>query len=116
MRSASIKPAHLNRYLRVHREAAPVRANREIALLSNLLNVAVNRGDLDANPCRQVRRNKETPRPEAPAVDALARFLAWAEPESPTLAGMAEFAALVGSRRMEFLKLAGRNGVPMRSA
>ncbi len=105
MRAASIRPAHLNRYLRVERAAAPVRANRELALLSNLLNVAVNRGDLDANPCRQVRRNKEAPRPEAPAVDALAAFLAWARPIAPTLAGMAEFAALVGARRMEFLRL-----------
>ncbi len=105
MRAASIRPAHLNKYLRVHRKGAPVRANREVALLSNLLNLAVNRGDLDANPCKQVRRNKETPRPEAPAVDALAAFLAWARPIAPTLAGMAEFAALAGSRRMEFLRL-----------
>ncbi len=105
MRAAAIRPAHLNRYLRVERRSAPVRANRELALLSNLLNLAVNRGDLDANPCRQVRRNKESPRPEAPAVEALAAFLAWARPIAPTLAGMAEFAALAGSRRMEFLRL-----------
>lgn len=105
MRAAAVRPAHLNRYLRVERAGAPVRANREMALLSNLFNVGVNRGDLDANPCKQVRRNREAPRPEAPAVDALAAFLAWAGPIAPTLAGMAEFAALAGSRRMEFLRL-----------
>lgn len=105
MRAGAIKPAHVNRYLRVERKSAPIRANREVALLSNLLNLAVNRGDLDANPCKQVRRNKETPRTEAPESAALAGFLAWARPEAPTLAGMAEFAALVGARRMEFLRL-----------
>lgn len=105
MRAASVKPSHLNRYLRVERKAAPVRANREMALLSNLLNLGVERGDLDANPCKQIRRNKEAPRPEAPEAGALASFLRWAEPIAPTLAGMAEFAALVGARRMEFLRL-----------
>ena len=105
MRAGAIRPAHLNRYLRVERASAPVRANREAALLSNLLNMAVNRGDLDANPCKQVRRNREAPRPEAPEVAALAAFLAWASPLAPTLAGMAEFAALAGARRMEFLRL-----------
>lgn len=105
MRAAAVKPAHVNRYLRVERKDAPIRANREAALLSNLLNLAVNRGDLDANPCKQVRRNKETPRTEAPDAGALAGFLEWARPMAPTLAGMAEFAALVGARRMEFLRL-----------
>lgn len=105
MRAASIRPVHLNRYLRVEREAAPVRANREMALLSNLLKVAVNRGDIDVNPCKQVQRNEEAPRPEAPEIEALAAFLAWAGPIAPALAGMAEFAALVGARRMEFLGL-----------
>lgn len=105
MRAASVKPVHLNRYLRVERATAPIRANREMALLSNLLNMAVNRGDLDANPCKQVRRNTETPRSEAPSVDSLARFLAWVPAAKATLAGMAEFAALAGSRRMEFLRL-----------
>lgn len=105
MRAGAIKPVHLNRYLRVQRKQAPIRANREMALLSNLLNLAVNRGDLDANPCKQVRRNKETPRNEAPSTATLTAFLAWVPAKAATLAGMAEFAALAGSRRMEFLRL-----------
>lgn len=108
MRAAAVRPAHVNRYLRVERADAPVRANREAALLSNLMNVAVNRGELDANPCRQVRRNTERPRSEAPEIGALAGFLAWANAEggsAPVLASMAEFAALVGARRMEFIGL-----------
>lgn len=58
-----IRPADIARYLRVERAEAPVRANREIALLSNLMTVAVERGDIDVNPCKQVKRNLERPRP-----------------------------------------------------
>lgn len=107
-RAALIKPADVNRYLRVERKDAPVRANREAALLSNLFNVAVNRGDMDANPCKQVRRNKEQPRPEAPKGDDLRALVAWLTSSSPQrkmIAHMGEFAAYSGSRRVEFLRL-----------
>jgi hypothetical protein len=66
MTPTEIRALHVRRYLRQERAAAPVRANREAALLSNLLNVAIDRGDVDANVCRQVRRNKERPRSRAP--------------------------------------------------
>lgn len=108
MQAAAVKPKHCNRYLRVERAAAPVRANREMALLSNLLNLAVERGDVDANPCKQVRRNKEQPRSEAPEVVDLAKFLTWAAArggQPAVLSGMAEFASLAGSRRIEFREL-----------
>jgi integrase len=43
--------------------SAPVRANREIALLSHVFNMAREWGHLKGeNPCRGVRKNKETPR------------------------------------------------------
>ncbi|WP_244242981.1 phage integrase, partial [Pseudomonas aeruginosa] len=43
--------------------SAPVRANREIALLSHAFNMAREWGLTDReNPCRGVKRNKETPR------------------------------------------------------
>lgn len=104
----AIRPQDLARYLRQERSAAPIRANREIALLANLLNLAVERGDIATNPCKQVRRNKEHPRVEAPEVSTLAAFLAWARArpgQAQVLAGMAEFAALTGNRRCEFLRL-----------
>lgn len=107
-RAALIRPSDVNRYLRVERKDAPVRANREAALLSNLFNVAVNRGDMDANPCKQVRRNKEQPRTEAPEADDLKALVAWLTQSSPQrkmIAHMAEFAAYSGSRRVEFLRL-----------
>ncbi|MBB1599938.1 tyrosine-type recombinase/integrase [Variovorax sp. UMC13] len=103
-----IRPADIARYLRVERAAAPVRANREIALLSNLMTVAVERGDIDVNPCKQVKRNLERPRTEAPDPDTFDAFIAWLNTQGPqrkVIAMMAEFAAAAGSRRIEFLHL-----------
>jgi integrase len=106
--ASHIRPADVARYLRVERADAPVTANREIALLSNLMNLAVERGEIDANPCKQVRRNKEQPRSEAPEsadVDALVKWLTSATPQRRVIAQMAEFAAYSGNRRVEFLRL-----------
>lgn len=105
---AGIKPTHIARYLRIERAKAPIRANREFALLSNLLKLAIERGELDANPCKQVSRNKERPRKKAPTTDTLATFLAWAwakKGQAQILAGMAEFASLAGNRGVEFREL-----------
>lgn len=109
MQPATIKPAHIARYLRVERADAPVRANREKSLLSNLFNVGIERGDLEVNPCKQVRKNKEKVRKEAPTAEVLADFLAWAwgqQGQSLVLAGMAEFASIAGNRGVEFRTLA----------
>lgn len=105
MQPRAITALHCRRYLRQERGDAPVRANREMALLSNLLNVAIDSGDVDINVCRHVRRNKERPRSLAPAGETLRRFLAWAWArggQSAVLAGMAEFAGCSGNRRVEF--------------
>lgn len=101
-----IRPADIARYLRVERADAPVRANREIALLSNLMTVAVERGDIDVNPCKQVKRNQERPRTESPEPEELANYIGWLCAQGGqrlVIALMAEFAALAGSRRVEFL-------------
>jgi integrase len=106
--AALIRPTDINRYLRVERAAAPVRANREAALLSNLFNLGIERGDLDTNPCKQVRRNKEQPRTEAPETAVLGAFVDWlmaAGGPRKVIAQMAEFAAYGGNRRIEFLDL-----------
>lgn len=103
-----IRPADIARYLRVERADAPVRGNREVALLSNLMHVAIERGDIDVNPCKQVKKNSEKARTEAPEPEELRRFLEWlgrGGAARRTLALMAEFAALAGSRRTEFLDL-----------
>jgi integrase len=95
------------RYLRVEREGKPI-GNREIAVLSNLFNVAVERGDIDANPCREVRRNREDPRTRLVEESELRPFVEWALKKGASAAvivSMAEFAALTGNRRIEFRTL-----------
>lgn len=60
------------------------------------------------NPCKQTRRNKERPRKDAPEPETLVAFLKWARErkgQAQVLASMAEFAALTGNRRIEFLEL-----------
>ncbi|MEG1281247.1 MAG: tyrosine-type recombinase/integrase [Comamonas sp.] len=104
----AIRPTDIARYLRIERADALVRGNREVALLSNLMHVAIERGDIDANPCKQVKKNSERARSEAPEPEELKKFLDWlfrGGPSRRTLALMAEFAALAGSRRVEFLDL-----------
>lgn len=108
VRAVDIRPMHINRYLRVERADAPVVANREFAVWSNLLNLAVERGEIDSNPAKEVRRNPEKPRTEAVPKDTLSAFVAWATAlggQSVVLVRMARFTAYGGSRRMEFLRL-----------
>ena len=108
MQPRAITALHCRRYLRKERIESPVRANREMALLSNLLNVAIDTGDADINVCRHVRRNKERPRSLAPAAQTLRRFISWAWArggQAAVLAGMAEFVACSGNRRVEFREL-----------
>ncbi|WP_436309450.1 tyrosine-type recombinase/integrase [Variovorax sp. LjRoot130] len=103
-----LRPKHVARYLRVEREAAPVVANREVALLSNLCKLAVERGDIDRNPCKEVSRNPETPRDRLVEKKELEGFVTWALKQGKSavvLVSMAQFAALAGNRRAEFLKL-----------
>jgi integrase len=103
-----VKPKHINKYLRDLRSDAPVVANREVALLSNLLNLAVERGDIDFNPCKQIRRNPEQPRTVAPEVAVLERFASWLAQQTPQrrIIGMAaEYASLAGNRQVEFRPL-----------
>ena len=54
-----LKPHHVYAYL--DQRAGKTQANREIAVLSNMMQHAIRKGLIEANPCRQVRRNKESP-------------------------------------------------------
>lgn len=62
-----LQPKHVYQYLR--ERSARTRANREVAVLSNVMQQAIEMGLVDANPCRQVRRNPEAPR-EREVLDA----------------------------------------------
>ena len=59
---AEIRPFHLVNYRDARALDAPVRANRELALLSHVYTKAIEKGLVDFNPCRAVKRNPETPR------------------------------------------------------
>lgn len=59
----AITPQFIAQYRDKRSAAAPVRANREIALLSHVWNMAREWGyTAKENPCRGVRKNKEKPR------------------------------------------------------
>lgn len=63
MHVQDVKPEHIWSYLHEFRGLeAPVRANREVALLSTMFNRAVGKGLVKSNPCANVERNEETPR------------------------------------------------------
>lgn len=111
VRAADITAPMVARYLRVERKDAPIRANREIALLGNLISLAIERGEAEHNPCRggQVKRNRERPRtrsPERSEIDALVAYALAKGGQWRVIIGAAEFAALAGSRKVEFLGLA----------
>ena len=74
----NIKPADVNKYLRVYRKDVGALANREVALLSNLFNLAVETGEIDRNPCKEVQRNKERPRTRLVEAHELEAFVDWA--------------------------------------
>lgn len=62
MEPRDIKPMHVAKYLDIRGKDAPVRANREKALLSHIFTMGMRWGIVDANPCRGVHRNKESNR------------------------------------------------------
>lgn len=63
MRVGSLKQTHVAQFLETRKlEGSPVTANRERAVLSSIHEFGMRQGWLESNPCRGVRRNKETPR------------------------------------------------------
>lgn len=54
-----LEPHHIYSYLDMR--AGKTQANREIAALSNVMTLAIRKGLVSANPCKQVRRNPESP-------------------------------------------------------
>jgi len=115
--AADLDATMVARYLRKERVDAPIRANREVALLGNLIALAIERGEASANPCRggQVKRNREVPLDVLPEVDDMRRLAAFAVAKdaavktgigrATVIVLAAQFAALTGARQAEFLSL-----------
>ncbi len=108
MQISAITAPIVARYVRIERADAPVRANREKALLSNLFAHGIDLGVCTENPAKHVRPNEEEARTEAPSTLLLAKFLDWVAQQTPQrrIIGLAaEYASLAGNRKVEFLPL-----------
>jgi len=81
---------------------APVRANREKALLSHIFSFAIRWGLTKDNPCRNVKRNPEKPRGRYIEDVELEAFKAIA---GPFLCNYVDFKYLTGMRKGDILRL-----------
>lgn len=97
----AVTPQHIAQYR--DKRSAKVRANREITLLSHIFNLAREWGYLSKdNPCRGVRKNKETPR------DFYADDQTWKavlNEASDELKDAMDIAYLTGQRPADVLKM-----------
>lgn len=106
MPAAQLRQQHCRRYMKVERQGK-VRANREMALLSNLMVVAVDHGYAESNPTAGMKRLKERPRKVLPIAAEFGNFVEWLKGRGKqwaVIAAMAQFAAKTGARRTEFLR------------
>ena len=93
---ALVRPMHIAKYLDVRGVKAPVRANREISLLSHIFSYGMRWGMVDANPCIGVAKHTEKGRD---------RYVSDAEFEgvknlaSPLIATLMDFAYLTALRK-----------------
>jgi integrase len=100
MRLDSIAPHHIYAYLDAN--PAKVAANRDVSVMSCIFQLAIRKGLLSLNPCRQVSRNPEKPRDryvedaEFQAVKALA---------SPQMQSIMDLAYMTAMRRSDLLSL-----------
>jgi integrase len=105
---SAVKRQHVARYLRERTgkdgKPAPVRANREAALLSSAFSWAMGLRDWDINenPCYGVRRNTERPRRRYIETSELAR---WKQTAPARLRAFVLLKRLTGSRQGELLAL-----------
>jgi integrase len=108
MAPAAVRPSHIARYRSIERGEAPVRANRELAFFSSAFQFGIEFHDLPSNPCRAVRRNKETPRtvkPERADLEAVLRIGRKKGRGYRVVALLAATVGLTGFRRQDVLRL-----------
>ncbi len=108
MDPTSITPQDIYGYKRA-RVSAPVRCNRELAALSALFSFGIEQGlPLKANPCREVKRYKETPSERCPEYHELAAFKALClsdERRGKPIALYVDLKCAIGLRMGDMLKL-----------
>jgi integrase len=124
MRATAFKPTHAAQYLfKCRREGRAVRGNREIAALASAFNHGMALGEVVANPCRGVRRNRERPRTRDVSIAELNQLLKLAQERGGAaymVALIAVMVALTGRRRAEIREMAadqiGDDGVAVADA
>jgi integrase len=98
----AVRPMHIARYLDVRGVKAPVRANREISLLSHIFSYGMRWGMVDSNPCIGVAKHTEKGRD---------RYVSDAEFEgvkklaSPLIVALMDFAYLTALRKGDILTM-----------
>jgi integrase len=102
MRPEDLSTQDIYRYLDERGRKAPVRANREIALLSHVLRKAVRWGVLAKSPALHIERHRERPRERDVTLEELQAVYALA---SPTIQVAMDLAVLTGLRQGDILQL-----------
>lgn len=98
----AVRPMHIAKYLDIRGIKAPIRANREISLLSHIFSYAMRWGQIDRNPCLGVAKHPEKGRDryitdlEFDSVKNLA---------SELIAIVMDFAYITAMRKGDILKL-----------
>lgn len=109
MDPTAVKPSHIWAYLHKYRgNESPIRANREIALLSTMFKRAMGAGIVDTNPCFGVERNEEISRDRLVTDLELRKFtrFCWRRSEAGKRVAMAAMIAyLTGKALGQILKL-----------
>jgi integrase len=100
MRPDEVTPPDIYAYM--DKRGAPIRANREKALLSHVYSYAIRWGVAKDNPCRNVKRNPEKPRDRYVEDWELQAFKAVA---SDFVRNYVDFKYLTGMRKGDILKL-----------
>ena len=109
--AATIRPPMVARYVHITRAASPRRADLERSLMPSIFKHGIMLGVCELNPTIGVDPHGSTPSEVMPDELAMRKFLAWLDAATGhrkprrAIGHMAEFASLVGARRVEFLDL-----------
>lgn len=100
MRPVEVEPHHIYAYMDKRR--APIRANREKAVLSGVFKLAIRKGIKTDNPCRLVARNPEKPRDRLVEDEEIA---SWRMHAGKLLNAYVDLKLLTGQRQGDLLRL-----------
>ena len=106
LKVAEVKYSSVAKLHRKITERAPYRANRVLALLTTMFNLAIQEGMRDDNPTKGVKRNLETPRERYLSGEELVKLLdALAAHPDQSEANAVRLLMLTGARRGEVLAM-----------